>query len=49
VRIARDELRRIRELTRAERALHRELATLIAATRRSWSPSTAAGRCRRRR
>jgi transposase len=31
VRVARDELRRIRELTRAERALERELAALIAA------------------
>jgi len=31
VRVARDELRRIRELTRAERALHRELTALIAA------------------
>jgi transposase len=31
VRVARDELRRIRELTRAERALHRELAAVIAA------------------
>jgi transposase len=31
VRVARDELRRIRELTHAERALHRELAALIAA------------------
>jgi len=30
VRVARDELRRIRELTRAERALHRELSALIA-------------------
>ena len=31
VRVARDELRRIRELTRAERALERELAALLAA------------------
>jgi transposase len=31
VRVARDELRRIRELTRAERALERELAHLVAA------------------
>jgi transposase len=33
VRVARDELRRIRELTRAERALERELTALIAALR----------------
>jgi transposase len=33
VRIARDELRRIRELTRAERALERELRTMILALR----------------
>jgi transposase len=33
VRVARDELRRVRELTRAERALERELARLIRALR----------------
>jgi transposase len=48
VRIARDQLRRIRELTRAERALQSELIALITATRpdllaeRGIGPSTAA-------
>ena len=42
VRIARDELRRLRELTRSIDALERELAGLVADLARGLSPSVAA-------
>ncbi len=44
VRIARDELRRIRELTDTINALEREIAGLVATSRRSCSPSRASDR-----
>ena len=45
VRIARDELRRLRELTHAIEALEAEIARLVAQIAPSWSPSPAAARC----
>jgi hypothetical protein len=42
VRIARDELRRIRELSRSIDALKRELAGLVASRRRGCWPNAAA-------
>jgi hypothetical protein len=42
VRVARDELRRVRERTRSIDALQRELAALVAGLRRSCSPSKVA-------
>ena len=44
VRIARDELRRIRELSQTIKALEREIAALVAQSRRSCSPSPASDR-----
>ena len=43
VRIARDELRRLRELTQAINALEAEIAQLVAGSRRSCSPSRGSG------
>jgi hypothetical protein len=44
VRIARDELRRLRELTQAINARETEIAELVARSRRSSSPSPGSGR-----
>ena len=44
VRIARDELRRIRELSQTINALEREIAASSPRSRRSCSPSPASGR-----
>ena len=45
VRIARDELRRLRELTATIKALEAEITELVDRARaRSWSPSRAAAR-----
>jgi transposase len=44
VRIARDELRRIRELSQTIKALEVEIAQLVGGSRRSCSPSPASGR-----
>ena len=44
VRIARDELRRLRELTHAIKALEGEITELVASSRPSCCPSPASGR-----